>query len=150
MKIGLDYIGVSAGAVITNDEGKYFLAKRGPASRDDIGKWEFPGGIVDFYESREEAVQRILHEKHDLDIIPRRVLGVYDVIDQSNKDHWVSTTYVCRPAKGSEAKIMQPTKCVAIGWFTFDQLRTLQLSRITRLNVADLRTPSLAAPQGVY
>lgn len=48
MKIGVEYIGVSAGAVIFNEEGKLFMAKRGAEARDDQGKWEFPGGPVGF------------------------------------------------------------------------------------------------------
>jgi hypothetical protein len=51
MKIGVHYIGVSAGAVIINNESKYFLAKRESGARDDIGKWEFLGGTIKFYET---------------------------------------------------------------------------------------------------
>jgi 8-oxo-dGTP pyrophosphatase MutT (NUDIX family) len=56
MKIGIDYVGVSAGAVIINYEGRYFLAKRGNEARDDIGRWEFPGGSINFYETREKVI----------------------------------------------------------------------------------------------
>jgi len=48
MKKGIDYIGVGAGAVIFSREGKVFLAKRGTEAGNESGKWEFPGGGVDF------------------------------------------------------------------------------------------------------
>jgi 8-oxo-dGTP diphosphatase len=137
MKIGLDYIGVSAGAVIKNNEGKYFLAKRGPSARDDVGKWEFPGGAIEFYETRQEAAHRNIFEKYQFEIEVERILGIYDVIDKENKDHWISTTYLCHYLKG-EPKIADPTKCSEIGWFTLEELQKLELSRITKLNLNDL------------
>jgi 8-oxo-dGTP diphosphatase len=136
--VGVDYIGVSAGAVIVNGEGKYFLAKRGKGARDDVGRWEFPGGTLQFFETREAAAKRNVLRKYGFEIIVEKQLDVYDVIDQANKDHWISTTYICKPAKGSKPKIMEPEKCSDIGWFTLDELQKLDLSRITRLNVQDL------------
>src|SRR4051812_4896001 len=100
MKIGKDFIGVSAGAVILNKAGEYFLTKRGLASRDDIGTWEFPGGAIEFYESRADAAKRNIHDKYNLIIEIDKLLGVYDVIDKENADHWISTTYVCHYKSG--------------------------------------------------
>jgi peptidase E len=40
MKKGIDYIGVGAGAMIFNEKGEVFLAKRGPKSRNEAGKWD--------------------------------------------------------------------------------------------------------------
>lgn len=137
MKIGVDYIGVSAGAVISDADGRYFLARRGQAARDDVGLWEFPGGTVEFYETREAAVVRNVREKYGLDVEVEKLLGVYDVIDKSNKDHWLSTTYICHPV-GGEARIVEPEKCIEIGWFKIAQVNQLPLSRISRLNLGDL------------
>jgi 8-oxo-dGTP diphosphatase len=138
MKIGVDYIGVSAGAVISNKDGKIFLAKRGQSARDDIGLWEFPGGAIEFYETREHAVHRNIKEKYDFDIEIIKVLGIYDVIDKINKDHWLSTTFVCKYV-GGDPKIVQPDKCSDFNWFTPDELNILQLSRISKLNLEDLK-----------
>lgn len=138
MKIGIDYIGVSSGAVIINTKRQYFLAKRGTSARDDVGKWEFPGGAIDFYETRQEAAKRNIKEKYDFEIKIIRELGVYDVIDRKNKDHWISTTFVCEPVDERVAVIVDPHKCAEIGWFSFSELQKLDLSRITRLNVQDL------------
>lgn len=137
MIIGHDYIGVSAGAVITNKEGKFFLAQRGPQARDDVGTWEFPGGSVHVFETRESAVTRIIHEKYGVTILVDSRLGVYDVIDETVGDHWLSTTYLAHIIDG-QPRIVHPTKCTAIGWFTLGELQKLKLSRITTLNVTSI------------
>jgi 8-oxo-dGTP diphosphatase len=139
MRTGIDYIGTSAGAVIYNDEGKLFLAQRGPGARDDVGKWEFPGGSTKHFETRKEAVMRNVLDKYALSIDVGEILGVYDVIDKEVGDHWISTTYLCQHIAG-EPNIIFPTKCQTVGWFTLDQVRTLDLSRISQLNLNDLLT----------
>lgn len=138
MKVGVDHIGVSAGAVIVDDEGRYFLARRGPAARDDVGLWEFPGGTVHFYETREMAAVRNARKKYGLQIAVDRLLGVYDVIDKTYKDHWVSTTYICH-STGGTPRIIDAAKCAEIGWFSLEELQHLSLSRISQLNLADLK-----------
>ena len=137
MKIGVDYIGVSSGAVIINSEGKYFLAKRGAGARDDHGTWEFPGGAINFNETREVAARRNIAEKYNFEIAIDSLLGIYDVIDTNKKDHWISTTYLCHYVKGSPG-IIDTDKCTDIGWFNLNELQALILSRITSRNVADL------------
>lgn len=124
MKIGVDYIGVSAGAVIFNEKGKIFMAKRSAQARDDQGKWEFPGGVVELFETREAAAKRNILEKYGIHIEVKKILEVYDVVDKAHNDHWVSTTYLCRWLKG-EPKIMYPDKCTDIGWFTFSEAQRL-------------------------
>jgi 8-oxo-dGTP diphosphatase len=137
MNIGSDYIGVSAGAVIANGQGEYFLAKRGLAARDDVGTWEFPGGTIKFYETREDAAKRNVIEKYNIEIQIVSELGVYEVIDKEKGDHWISTTYLCKYISG-DIKIANTDKCTAAGWFTLDTLQTLDLSRISKCNLADI------------
>lgn len=137
MRTGIDYIGTSAGAVIYNDEGKLFLAQRGPGARDDVGKWEFPGGSIRHFETRKEAVLRNVEEKYAISIGVNEILGVYDVIDKEVGNHWISTTFLCQYITG-EPRIIFPDKCQAVEWFTLDQIRTLDLSRISQLNLNDL------------
>lgn len=38
MKKGVDYIGVGVGAIILNDKGEVFLAKRGLKAKNERGK----------------------------------------------------------------------------------------------------------------
>lgn len=138
MKIGIDYIGTSAGAVISNNEDKLFLAKRGSGARDDVGKWEFPGGTIKYFETREEAAVRNVLEKYAIVIEINKPLGVYDVIDKEAGDHWLSTTFLCTYISGEPA-IINTEKCQDIGWFTLEDIPKMDLSRITKLNLNDLK-----------
>ena len=42
MQPGRDYIGVGVGGVVSRDSGQLFLARRGPAVRNEAGTWGFP------------------------------------------------------------------------------------------------------------
>jgi len=137
MIIGKEYIGISAGAVIQNDCDEFFLARRNQNARDDHGKWEFPGGSVSLNESREDAIKRMMFEKYGIEISVKKVLGVYDVIDKDQGDHWLSTTYICSILKGEPQNLI-PDKCDKIGWFTIDEIKNLNLSRISQLNLGDI------------
>lgn len=68
MKKGIDYIGVGVGAVIFNQNGGIFLAKRGKEARNERSRWEFPGGGVEFGETLENAIVREVKEEYDFQI----------------------------------------------------------------------------------
>ena len=53
MKRGVDYIGVGVGAIIVDEQGRLFLARRGPKANNERGLWEFPGGSVELGERLE-------------------------------------------------------------------------------------------------
>lgn len=121
MRKGIDFIGVGVGALIFNDEGKVFLAKRGPKARNETGKWEFPGGSVEFGEKLEDAIKREIKEEFDLDIEIIDLLDVCNHILPNEKQHWVSPSFVARLLSG-ESKIMEPEKTEAIGWFSINEI----------------------------
>ena len=137
MTVGVDYIGMSAGAVIVNDKGQYFMAKRSADARDDQGMWEFPGGTIKMYETREDAAVRNVRRKYGFEVAVDDVLGVYDVVDKKAGDHWISSTFRCHYISG-EPQILDPKKCDEIGWFTLEEIKNLPLSRISRLNLVDI------------
>jgi mutator protein MutT len=68
MQKGIDYIGVSAGAIIFNDKGEIFLSKRSQNTSNERGHWETPGGSVEFGETLEQAAKREILE--ELDALP--------------------------------------------------------------------------------
>jgi len=123
MKKGIDFIGVGVGALIFNTEGKVFLARRGPKARNESGKWDFPGGSVEFGERIEDAVRREIREEFDMDI---RVIELLDVCNHIIKDegqHWVSPSFIARHV-GSEPRIVETGKNSEIGWFSLDDIPT--------------------------
>jgi mutator protein MutT len=136
MKRGVDYIGVGVGAIIVNERGEMFLARRGPLAKNERGLWEFPGGSVEFGERLADALRREIHEEYGMAIEVGALLDVVDHILPEEGQHWVSPTYLCKPAPGAgEPRILEPGKCTEIGWFAPDQAPE-DLTVISRYNLA--------------
>ncbi|MBP9718875.1 MAG: NUDIX domain-containing protein [Candidatus Levybacteria bacterium] len=138
MKKGIDYIGVGVGAAIFNKEGKLFITLRGEKAQNERGKWEIPGGGVEFGETFEDAIKREIKEELDIDIEVIELLGVCSHIIPDEKQHWVAPTYICKIKKGSP-KIMEPHKCADIGWFTIKEAEKLNLSLITKYDIGQIK-----------
>ena len=55
-------------AALIEKDGKYLIARRSTGTKDVFGKWEFPGGKVDKYETEEEAIEREIKEEFNMEI----------------------------------------------------------------------------------
>ena len=138
MKKGIDYIGVGVGAVIFDSRGRVFLAKRGREATNESGKWEFPGGGVEFGETLEHAIAREVREEYGIEIV---VLGLLDVVNHlipEERQHWVSPAFLCRLASGTP-HIREPHKCDEIGWFAMDGIPEEKLSLASKKSLESLR-----------
>lgn len=138
MKRGIDYIGVGVGAAIFNKQGKLFITKRGNEAKNERGKWEIPGGSVEFSETFEQAIKRELKEEHGIEIEVVELLGICDHIITDEHQHWVSPTYICKIKKGTP-KILEPHKCESFGWFTIEEASKLPLSIVTKYDMQLLK-----------
>ena len=114
---GIDYIGVGVGALIVDDHGRLFLARRGSQAKNERGLWEFPGGAVERGERLADALRREIREEYGVEIEVGELLDVVDHILPEEGQHWVSPAYLCRVVSGTPA-ILEPDKCAEIGWFT--------------------------------
>jgi 8-oxo-dGTP diphosphatase len=131
---GRDHIGVGVGALVFNHHGQVFLARRGAEARNEVGMWEFPGGMVHFGERLEEAVRREFEEEYGMHVEVTKLLGVFDDILPAEGQHWVSPTYLARHISGKPT-IREPQKCLEIGWFGLQALPH-NLSSISKQNLA--------------
>jgi mutator protein MutT len=131
---GIDYIGVSAGAMIINDQGQIFLAQRGPKAKNECGCWENPGGGVEFGEKLVDTVKREIREEYGAEMDILQQFPAEDHLIPAEHQHWVATTFIAKFKQGSIPKIMEPEKCSAIGWFDLDKLPD-PLSIITKLDI---------------
>lgn len=113
---GTDYIGVGVGAIMEDDRGRLFLARRGPRAKNERGLWEFPGGSVEFGERLADALRREMREEYGVEIVVGELLDVVDHILPEEGQHWVSPAYLCRIVSGTPT-IREPEKCSEIGWF---------------------------------
>lgn len=138
MKKGIDFIGVGIGAVIINKQGKVFLSKRGPKARNEVGKWECPGGALEFGERMEQTVVREIKEEFDFDIEPVAQMWAVDHLIPEEDQHWVAIAYLCKVKKG-KPKILEHQKSAAIGWFTTDEMEKMDISLPTRHRLNELK-----------
>jgi len=138
MKRGIDYIGVGVGAIIVDDTGRLFLARRGPQAKNERGLWEFPGGSVEFGEKLAQALQREMREEYGVEIAVGELLDVVDHILLEEGQHWVSPAFICKITSG-EPSIREPGKCTEIGWFHPDEMPDESLTQVTRANLVHYR-----------
>jgi len=136
---GIDYIGVSVGALLVNDDGAVFLSRRGRQASNERGCWETPGGKVGFGETLEDAVRREMREEYGIDIEIVAQFPAEDHLLPEEGQHWVATTFLARLVPGSEPRILEPDKCDGIGWFPLDALPS-PLSAITQRDLVAYRT----------
>jgi len=130
---GIDYIGVGIGAIIVDNQGRLFLARRGPKAKNERGLWEFPGGSVELGETLGDALRREMREEFGVEIAIGDLLDVVDHILKEEGQHWVSPTFICTITSG-EPYIREPEKCAEIGWFLPDEVPQ-ELTQITRQNL---------------
>ncbi|HYD34652.1 MAG TPA: NUDIX domain-containing protein [Vitreimonas sp.] len=138
MHKGIDYIGVGVGAAIFDDQGRLLLARRGPQAKNERGKWEIPGGAVEWGETLHEAIIRETKEELGITIRVKSLINVWDHILPAEKQHWVSPTFICEIVAGTP-EIKEPLKCDELGWFTLDEAQKLPLSQITMDDIKYLR-----------
>lgn len=136
MKAGVDYIGVSVGAWIVNDKGEILLTKRSQHAKNEKGKWEAPGGAVEFGETLERAIRREIKEELGIEIEIIEQWKAKNHFIPEDKQHWVPTTFLVTIAKESHPKIMEPHKFDAIGWFAVYNFPS-PLSLITQLDLEE-------------
>lgn len=133
VKPGIDYIGVGVGAILVDEAGRLFLARRGPLAKNERGLWEFPGGSVEYGETLADALKREMREEYGIEIAIGDLLDVVDHILSEQGQHWVSPTYLCTIVTG-EPRILEPGKCSEIGWFQPKEMPE-DLTVITRENL---------------
>ena len=139
MRPGVDYIGVGIGGVAVDDQGRVFLARRGPKAANERDMWEFPGGTLEYGERMRDALVREFREEYGVTIEVGELLTVVDHLLDDEHQQWVAPAYLCRVIEGTPA-ICEPDECVEIGWFTLETIPPDEtLTLVTRENVKAYR-----------
>jgi len=133
MQKGVDFIGVGTGALIFNNKGKVLISKRGIKAHNKVGKWDFPGGSVEFGEKCEDAIKREIKEEFGIDIEIVELLEVVNHIIPEEKQHWISPSYIAKYISGN-AKIMEPDKIEEIKWVDISEIDINWLSQPSKSN----------------
>ena len=135
MKPGLDYIGVSVGALIFNDKNQVLLTKRSQQAKNERGCWEAPGGVVNFGETLEAAIRREMKEELGVEIEILKQHPAKNHLLPEEKQHWDASLFEAKHKSGEKPKILELEKCDAISWFDLDKLPS-PLSIITKQDIA--------------
>ncbi len=110
---------VGVGAIII-ENGKLLLVKRG--KEPNKGFWSFPGGVVEFRETLEDALKREVKEETNLEIEVKDVACVLEKIvrSENGKDfHYIIIDFFAKvvdgePTAGSDAEDVR--------WFDIDEI----------------------------
>ncbi|OGK26781.1 hypothetical protein A2954_05495 [Candidatus Roizmanbacteria bacterium RIFCSPLOWO2_01_FULL_37_12] len=108
---------------------KYLLTKRNEIDRDDpkdfLGKWQLPGGGINFAESLETAVKREIKEEVGLDI---KVVSFVPYIINSVRKYWhgIGVVILCK-LDSSKQKVVLNEEANDYGWFTYEEVMNLDV-----------------------
>lgn len=108
---------VSIKAIFFKEE-KIFMLK------DEKGKWEFPGGGIEFGEHPEESLQRELKEELGIDKVQiGDIINVWDFVSKRNDvDHQhIIIVYEC---KADLSNISISSEHVEHRWITLDEINS--------------------------
>lgn len=109
---------VGIGVFVFKD-GKFLMQKRQGSHGE--GTWSLPGGHLEFGESFEDTARREVKEESNLDITNVRFGAVTNDLFVNENKHYV-TIWMLSDYAGSELKNMEPNKCTAQSWHTFEDL----------------------------
>ncbi len=105
---------------------KYLLTKRQesePEDRQFNGKWQFPGGGLEFGEDIEECLFREMKEEIGVDV---RILGLVPKIFSSVRKGWqgIFITYLCELVN-SDDPIVINDEASEYNWFSLEEIAQL-------------------------
>lgn len=109
---------VGIGVFIFKD-GAFLMGQRRNAHGD--GTWSLPGGHLEFGETFEETAQREVLEETGLTITNIRFGAVTNDHFKSEDKHYVTVWMLSDWQSGTE-QILEPDKCTALEWRTFNDL----------------------------
>lgn len=92
---------VTAAIIEKNDQ--ILITQRKESSRFSTGKWEFPGGKVEFLESPEKSIVREIKEELGIAIEPLELFHCNSHIyeDEDGKLHVILLTFLCKFTLGN-------------------------------------------------
>lgn len=120
---GIDYTGITTPFYCNDGEGNFLLHKRGENARDEKGRWDFGGAMLEFGEGLEECVLREVGEEWGVKGKIQEQLPAHLIIRKQNgrNTYWLAVPYFIK-VDVTKARIMEPHKFSEMGIFTLDNL----------------------------
>lgn len=120
MKPGIDYVGVCAMFVCYDIEGHVLMHQRGPACRDEHGRWCGGAGQLEHGESWTDCVAREVREEYGVEPAALDFCGITNVIRATSNgpSHWIALLYAVFIDRPARVSIQEPGKMTALAWFS--------------------------------
>lgn len=112
------YPKIGVGVWVLNSQGQALMMKR--QGSHGAGTWAPAGGKLDMGESFLDCAKREVKEETDLDIDDIEFVGVTNDLFSMDK-HYITVYVKAAPWRG-EPKIMEPEKCLEIGWYNIHEM----------------------------
>lgn len=125
---------IGVGAIIHNNKGEVLLGLRGPKARDQHYKWELMGGLLEFGETPEQAVEREILEEGDIKVKAVDVIGTNMHLSDDKTESWVGMTWLCEFISGTP-KVTEFDRVIDHKWLTLTDALKEDLTPMTRLQL---------------
>ena len=103
-------------------------------------KWAMPGGWADVGESPVTAIIRETKEESGVDIMPNKIIGVYDA-NRNGRPleffHAYKIVFLCERIGGN---LETSNETIAVNYFDFDSLPELSTARTNKKHLKDILT----------
>jgi len=143
LKPGRDFVGVGIGVMVRNAGGHFLLGLRTQNSRNEPGKWTFPGGCLEFGETWQDCAVREAREEAGIEVEPVRIVEVINHIIRNEGQHWFNPIVEARLVSGPP-KVMEPNKMCEWRWFSLEALpENLTINMVEFFNKVKSRLVSL-------
>ena len=124
-------------SLFLDNNGRILLQRRGPKSRDEVGKLEDIGGAVESYDKtfRDAMNREIMEEAGDSfnytidDLFGACLINKYDSRTDKNVN-WLFLLYKCTYIDG-ELSIKEPGKCLGYEFYKRDELPVDEIAKTT-------------------
>ncbi len=123
LRPGVDYIGIAVPFYCNDGSGRFLMHRRGEASRDEGGRWDFGSGKLEFGEDPEDTVLREAMEEYGVEGKIQEQIPAHSIIrgESGVRTHWLVIPFFVKVDIG-KARIIEPHKMTEIGVFTLDKL----------------------------
>lgn len=115
---------LSVKAIVMGKDKRCLVLRRSMASKNNAGKWEFPGGKLNPGESFDNALEREVHEETGLEIT---LLRPFDTAMSSIQDRRV--VYLFMLAETGTDRVRLSDEHDAFQWVAVDRLAEVDLAR---------------------
>ncbi len=105
---------------VTEKDGRFLVLVKKVNNKLELS---FPGGLVEYGESLEEALKREVKEETGLEVEPVKIIHANKFVHPRFGEEEVGISYLCKVVGGSIKPGSEPDQeFIAIRWLSFDEL----------------------------